>query len=85
MQQKKNILKESNIGNFIRARRKERNLTQKQLAEFAGVSFTFLNRVENGDLDIKVSVLNKVLLVFHCCAGAMPMERETDEEEELND
>ena len=61
------------IGVFIRTNRKVRNLSQKQLASYAGVSFTFLNRVENGDVDIKVSTLNKVLSVFGYQIGAIPM------------
>lgn len=75
--------KESNIGRFIRARRKERNLTQKQLAEFCEVSFTFVNRVENGDLDITLSTLNKVLAVFNYETGPIPLvipeQEETDD------
>lgn len=73
--------RESNIGNFIRKRRKERNITQKQLAEFAEVSFTFVNRVENGDLDVTLSTLNKVLAVFNSQVGAIPLlQKETIEE-----
>ncbi len=68
-QKNKKIIQKSGIGDFIRSKRKERNLTQRQLAEFAGVSFTFLNRVENGSLDIMVSTLNKVLAVFNYETG----------------
>lgn len=52
------------IGEFIRAKRTERGLTQTQLAEHAEVSFTFVNRVENGDLKVQLGTLNKILSVF---------------------
>lgn len=63
---------ETTIGSYIRRNRKARSLSQRQLAEFAGVSFTFLNRVENGDLDVKVSTVNKVLAVFSQQVGPVP-------------
>jgi len=54
----------SKIGAFIRTRRKERDLTQHQLAYYAEVSFTLVNRVENGDLNVRVESLNKLLKLF---------------------
>ena len=53
-----------NIAKFIKAKRKERGISQKQLAEYAEVSFTFVNRLENGDINLRLVPLNKVLAVF---------------------
>lgn len=39
------------VGQRIREIRKERNLTQRQLAEKVGINFTYLSRVENDRLD----------------------------------
>lgn len=39
------------VGQRIREIRKERNLTQRQLAEMVGINFTYLSRVENDRLD----------------------------------
>ena len=39
------------VGQRIREIRKERNLTQRQLAERVGINFTYLSRVENDRLD----------------------------------
>jgi transcriptional regulator with XRE-family HTH domain len=69
----KSSKRDSTIGVFIKTNRKARSLSQKQLASYAGVSFTFLNRVENGDIDIKVSTLNKVLAVFGHQIGPIPI------------
>ena len=39
------------VGQRIREIRKERNLTQRELAEKVGINFTYLSRVENDRLD----------------------------------
>lgn len=39
------------VGQRIREIRKERNLTQRQLADRVGINFTYLSRVENDRLD----------------------------------
>ncbi len=63
------------ISDFIKQRRKERGISQKQLAEYAGVSFTLVNRIENGDLNLQVIPLNKILDVFGYKLGAIPPEK----------
>jgi len=39
------------VGQRIREIRKQRNLTQRELAERVGINFTYLSRVENDRLD----------------------------------
>lgn len=39
------------VGQRIREIRKERNLTQRELAERVGINFTYLSRVENDRLE----------------------------------
>lgn len=41
----------STVGERIRQIRKDRRLTQRQLAEKVGINFTYLSRVENDRLD----------------------------------
>ena len=62
------------LSNFIKQRRKERGISQKQLAEYAEVSFTLINRIENGDLNLQVKSLNKVLDVFGYKLGPVPQD-----------
>lgn len=38
------------FGNYIRALRKEKNMTQRELAEKVGINFTYLSKIENGKL-----------------------------------
>lgn len=62
------------ISKFIKTRRKARGISQKQLAEYAAVSFTLVNRVENGDLNLQLTSLNKILNVFGYEVGVTPQD-----------
>ena len=50
---------------LIRKLRVEKNLSQKQLADQAGVSFSFVNQVEGGKQTVRLDALNKILKVFN--------------------
>ncbi|MCB0422702.1 MAG: helix-turn-helix transcriptional regulator [Bdellovibrionales bacterium] len=67
-----------NIGEFVRTKRKERGISQKQLAEYAEVSFSLINRIENGDMHLRLSTLNQVLEVFGHEVGPVPQNKEID-------
>jgi y4mF family transcriptional regulator len=54
------------IGEQLKSIRKNYALTQEQLAFQSGVSFTFINRVENGNNSIRLEILNKVLDLLGC-------------------
>lgn len=54
------------IGEQLKILRKQYNLTQEQLAVQSGVSFAFINRVENGKTSIRLEVLNEILDLFGC-------------------
>ena len=47
------------IHELLKTERQKQGLTQKQLAEKAGVSFVSINRIEKGNLP-RVSVINKI-------------------------
>jgi y4mF family transcriptional regulator len=53
-----------NLALLIRNLRAERGLTQQELAEQAGVSFSFINQVEGGKQTLRLDVLNKLLSIF---------------------
>lgn len=56
------------IGNRIREIRKERNLTQEQLAELADISVDFLSLVETGRNSMKVQILARIATVLNISA-----------------
>jgi len=69
----------TDIGRFLRARRKERGITQAELARHAEVSYTLVNRIENGDMNVQAVSLNKVLGVFGYRIGPVPRDRSVEE------
>lgn len=51
-------------GNMLRERRKELNLTQKQLAERIGREQSYIARVENGKADIQLSSFFRIAAIL---------------------
>ncbi len=51
-------------GSLLRERRKELNLTQKQLAERLGREQSYIARVENGKADIQLSSFFRIATVL---------------------
>ena len=51
-------------GNMLRERRKELNLTQKQIAERLGREQSYIARVENGKADIQLSSFFRIAAVL---------------------
>ncbi len=50
----------SEIGSFVKKKRKEMNVTQDELANFAGLSRVGVVKLEKDEGDIKLSTLIKV-------------------------
>ncbi len=74
------------IGELIRNLRKERGISQKQLAEISKVSIAVISRIENCDLKVNATSLNNVLAVFGYSLGAIrPIKNlSTDKSNELD-
>ncbi len=51
-------------GNLIRKLRREAGLTQKKLAELAGVSQAHIAKIEKGKVDPRLSTVNKIIEVL---------------------
>ena len=54
------------LGEQLKHIRKAYGLTQKELADQSGVSFSFINGVETGASSIRLETLNKVLALLGC-------------------
>jgi y4mF family transcriptional regulator len=52
------------IGETIKARRKELGITQPHLAELAGISINTLYRLERGQSNPSLDILNKLALIL---------------------
>ena len=50
-----------NIGELLKSYRKERKITQEELANFSGLSRVGIVKLENNESDIKLSTLIKIV------------------------
>jgi predicted transcriptional regulator len=54
------ILSLQDLADTLKSRRKELDITQKQLADFCDLSHNGISRIELGDSDVKLSTLLKM-------------------------
>ena len=64
------------ISEFIRQKRKEYNLTQRDLADRAGVGIRFIRELETGKPTLRVDKVNIVLDLFGHQLGPVPGTQE---------
>jgi y4mF family transcriptional regulator len=67
------------VGSFVRKRRKANKMTQRDLAELAGVGTRFVSELERGKASVRLDAVNAVLAVFGRQIGLVALERGTDE------
>ncbi len=64
------------LSDFVREKRKQYRMTQRDLAERAGVGLRFIRELEGGKRTLRMDKVNVVLDLFGCELGAVPAERE---------
>jgi len=52
------------LAGFVKERRKEVNLTQKEFAERTGVALTVIRKIEQGKTNLNLNKVNLVLSMF---------------------
>ena len=52
------------LAEFVKERRKEVNLTQKEFADRAGVALTVIRKIEQGKTNLNMDTVNQVLRMF---------------------
>ena len=70
----------SPISKFIKEKRKEQGLTQKELAEKAGVGLRFIRDLEQGKRTLRMDKVNEVFRLFGHQLG--PVRSPTDHRED---
>ena len=60
---------ESELGEYVRTRRKASRLNQRELAELAGVGSRFISELERGKTTVRLSEVKRVLAVFGKALG----------------
>ena len=68
------------VGAYVRDRRIAHHLTQRQLAELAGVGVRFLSELERGKSTLRMDAVNAVLAVLGKRLGIVDRERDDESE-----
>ena len=63
------------INEFVKTKRKELRLTQKELADKAGVGLRFIRELENAKPSLQLNKVNQVLMLFGFEVGPVPLNR----------
>ncbi len=64
------------LSDFLKDKRKKLNLTQKQLAEKAGVGLRFVRDLEQGKTTLRMDKVNQVLKLFGQELGPQAIHRD---------
>jgi y4mF family transcriptional regulator len=67
------------LAQFVISRRKSLKLTQRDLADRAGVGLRFVRELEDGKPTLRMDKVNEVLRMFGHQLGPTPMDRNTDD------
>lgn len=65
----------SEVGRFVRQRRKANGMTQADLAALARVGVRFISELERGKQSVRLDAVNSVLHVFGKRLGVVPIKR----------
>ena len=63
------------LANFVKQRRKEVNLTQKEFAERAGVALTVIRKIEQSKTNLNMENVNQVLAMFGHKLGSISIKK----------
>lgn len=74
LEQLKSLPTPQRIGKRIVQIRTAREITQKELADMCGISNSTLNKIENGNTDCRISIINRIEKVLECTLILVPNE-----------
>jgi len=66
------------LAKYVKAMRKQYNLTQMELSEKSGVGLRFVRELEQGKQTLRLDKVNQILNLFGHEVGAVPINK-TDE------
>ncbi|MDD6241069.1 MAG: helix-turn-helix domain-containing protein [Eubacteriales bacterium] len=58
-------MRDNPIANYVRTTRKKRKMTQKDLADFSGLSLHFIQNLEQGKESLQLDKVNELLNFFN--------------------
>lgn len=71
-------MEQTTLSKFVKAMRKQYNLTQVELSEKSGVGLRFVRELEQGKQTLRVDKVNQILNLFGKEVGAVSIEKEEE-------
>ena len=68
-------MEQTTLSKFVKAMRKQYNLTQVELSEKSGVGLLFVRELEQGKQTLRVDKVNQILNLFGSEVGVVPMTK----------
>ena len=68
-------MEQTTLSKYVKAMRKQYNLTQIDLSEKSGVGLRFVRELEQGKQSLRLDKVNQILNLFGCEVGAVPMTK----------
>lgn len=66
-------MEQMTLSKYVKAMRKQYNLTQMDLSEKSGVGLRFVRELEQGKQTLRLDKVNQILNLFGAEVGAVPM------------
>lgn len=66
-------MEQTTLSRFVKAMRKQYDLTQTELSEKSGVGLRFVRELEQGKQTLRLDKVNQVLSLFGTEVGAVPI------------
>ena len=73
------FMEQTNLSKYVKAMRKQYNLTQVELSEKSGVGLRLVRELEQGKQTLRLDKVNQILNLFGSKVGVVPMTK-TDEQ-----
>ena len=72
------FMEQATLSKYVKAMRKQYNLTQVELSEKSGVGLRLVRELEQGKQTLRLDKVNQILNLFGSEVGVVPMNK-TDE------
>ena len=68
-------MEQTTLSKYVKAMRKQYNLTQVELSEKSGVGLRLVRELEQGNQTLRLDKVNQILNLFGSEVGVVPMTR----------
>jgi len=68
-------MEQTTLSKYVKAMRKQYNLTQIELSEKSGVGLRLVRELEQGKQTLRLDKVNQILNLFGCEVGVVPMTK----------